>query len=210
LDAASTALAGRALIPHSSATGEPLTIHDIVALLPEVARSFDLHVDYDEEFLSWLFREVAAVDVLGTPVANLIRTPDGRVAGWYVYYLVPGGFARVLQAAVLGSNPGTVLDHLFWHAASNGAVAIGGRVESHLLAALFERHCVFHRSSFSSFVLVHSKRADVLSVLGCGRALLTRLDGESWMGHRILWRNDRPMRRDRHRASVSTALAQDI
>src|SRR5439155_8277202 len=52
LDAASIALAGHSLIPHSSAIGEPLTIHDIVALLPDVARAFDLHVDYDEEFLS--------------------------------------------------------------------------------------------------------------------------------------------------------------
>jgi GNAT superfamily N-acetyltransferase len=212
VDAASRILGRHALAPPRTQEDEPLTIEAMVGLLSEVARAFSLHPDYDEAFLDWLFREVAVVDVFGTPVRNLVRAPDGQVAGWYVYYLVPGGFATVLQVVALGSDPGMVLDHLFWHAASGGAVAIGGRVESHLLAALFARRCIFHRSSFSSFVLVHSKRLEVLAALGCGRVLLTRLDGESWMGHQTLWRGDRSIskRQERHSESVSPRRHQRV
>lgn len=190
LDVATTSLAKRFQAPASPSDAQALTPQDILGLLPDVDRAFDLRIDYDEAFLGWLFRELPVVDVLGLPVARLVRVPDGTVAGWYVYYLQPGGFARVLQVATLGSDPGVVLDDLFSDAARGGAVAIGGRVENHLFPALLKRRCVFHRASFDSFVLVHSRRPDLLGSIGCGRSLLSRLDGESWMGYRILWRED--------------------
>ena len=157
--------------------------------LERVAPRFELYPNYDEEFLTWLFRELAAVDVRGTPVKNLVRAPNGQAVGWYVYYLAPGGIAETLQVAAPDGHLGMVLDHLFWHAARGGAVTLRGRVEPALLGPLSQRRVIFR---LSNWVLVHSRQVEVLAALGCGRAFLTRLDGEWWMGHHVLWRRNRP------------------
>jgi len=130
---------------------------------------------------------VAAVEVRGTPFWNLVRGSDGRPVGWYVYYLARGGIAQTLQIAAPRGDVGLVFDDLSWHAASRGAVALSGRVESALLPALLERR--IHLGG-SNWALAHSKRPDVLAAVGLGGALLTRLDGEWWMGHHLLWRGD--------------------
>jgi hypothetical protein len=42
---------------------------------------------------------------------------------------------------------------------------------------------VFH--SAASLALIHSRNIDLLHAVQSGRALLTRLDGEWWMGHHL-------------------------
>ena len=69
------------------------------------------------------------MDVRGVPVRHLVYDRGGRVAGWYIYYLAPGGVAQVLQVAAPDRDPDLVLDHLFWHAARGGAAAVQGRLE---------------------------------------------------------------------------------
>jgi hypothetical protein len=49
--------------------------------------------DYSEEFLRWVFDEMASVRTRGTLVRCLARDED-RVLGWYVTYCKPGGFGR--------------------------------------------------------------------------------------------------------------------
>lgn len=167
-----------------AATAEPLTVEALLTELNRAGRLLRLHPDYDAEYLNWLFAELAVVDVRGTPVRHLVRDARGRVAGWYVYYLLPGGIAQVLQVAAPGGDAELVLDQLCWHAARGGAVAVQGRLEPALVGLLRGHRCLLRRADWA---LVHCADSSILGLLGSPAALLTRLDGEWWMGHHVLW-----------------------
>jgi len=166
-----------------TADAEPLTVDALLEQLCDVGRTLRLHPDYDAGYLHWLFQELEAVDVRGVPVRHLVYDHSGRVAGWYIYYLLAGGVAQVLQIAARNGDPDLVLDHLFWHAARGGAAAVQGRVEPDLFGSLRSRRCLLSRTAWA---LVYCED-DVMGLLGSAKALLTRLEGEWWMGHHLLW-----------------------
>jgi hypothetical protein len=112
-----------------------------------------------------------------------VRARNGSVHGWYVYYLPPGGIAQVIQVVADEREVGDVLDHLLHDARSRGASGIQGRVEAHLRAPLSRRRAAFHASGF--LALLHSRDAGILHAIQSGWALLTRLEGEWWMGHHL-------------------------
>ena len=72
-----------------------------------------------------------------------------------------------------------VLQNLFQHAWRQGAVAVQGRLEHSLVAALSRQYCVFRY--FGPLCLIHSKDTGILSSVFSGQGLLTRLEGEWWM-----------------------------
>jgi hypothetical protein len=158
---------------------EPLTPRALLEHAPRVMASFRCYADYDESFLDWLFKEMAEVKTRGTLVRSLVRNDRGQVVGWYVYYL-HDGVSQVMQVAATRGAVEDVLDHLLYHAYQNGSAAVSGRVEPQLLGALAARRCIF---SFDGGALIHSKVPGGLGVLLSSQCLLTRLDGESWMGH---------------------------
>jgi hypothetical protein len=167
-----------------AAIGEPLTPSILLENLDALGDGIRLRVAYEGRFLRWLFEELARVTTRGTPVARLVRDrPDGQVLGWYVYYLLPSGSCDVLQVAGRDSDVDAVLDHLLHDAWSNGAAAVEGRLEPRLVDPLAHRHCVMR---YSGGALVHSREPEILGALASGRSLLTRLDGEWWMGHSVL------------------------
>jgi GNAT superfamily N-acetyltransferase len=188
LDAAAPLLVGRRakLAPERpDAEATPLTVEALLEQMGRARRSLRLHPDYDAEYLHWLFSELEAVYVRGMPVRHLVHDRRGRVIGWYIYYLAPGGIAQVLQVAAPGAKPDLVLDHLLWHAARGGAAAVQGRVEPVLFGSLRGRRCILSQSQVA---LLHCEDYNVLGLLGSAKSMLTRLDGEWWMGHHLLWR----------------------
>jgi hypothetical protein len=159
-------------------TSEPLTPAGLVQHLPVVAQGLRLHLDYDEAYVTWLFRELGVIRGFGTPVARLVRDGRGRVLGWYIYYLAAHGISRVLQIVAADRRVGLVVDHLFTHAWANGAAAVVGRVEPRLLEPLGARHCLFR---YAGGALAHSREPEILDAVASGRSLLTRLDSEWWI-----------------------------
>jgi hypothetical protein len=150
------------------------------------ARPYRLHPSYDGAAgTEWLLSQVARVEQRGELVARLVRAEDGRVRGWFAYYHRPGGIGQALTVAAAGNDVGDVLDALLADARERGAVAVQGRVEPHLLEHLSGRRAVFHKSGY--LPLIHSPRPEILHAIHSGRALLTRLDGEWWMGHHLLY-----------------------
>jgi hypothetical protein len=173
-------------IADPTTTREELTAEALVAQLNDAARVLRMYPDYDVPFLNWLFRELDAVSVRGRSVRRLVRSENGRVAGWYIYFLARRGIAQVIQiAAAQGGDLGVVLDDLLAHAKRGGAAAVRGRIEPALQAVLPGRRCILSRTDWA---LVHSREPAVLALLGSADALLTRLEGEWWMGHHLLWR----------------------
>jgi hypothetical protein len=163
--------------------GEELTPALLAAQLPDAIGPARLYPDYDEVFAGWLLREMTEVRSHGSLVARLVRDPGGQVAGWYVYYLRPGGISQVMQVAAGDRNVGAVLDHLFHDAEAAGAAALQGRLEPRLQAPLAARRALLHFSGY--LPLVHARDSEVLAAIGSVRSLFTRMEGEWWMGHHL-------------------------
>ena len=163
---------------------EELTPQALLEHLPSVSQHRSLHPDYDEQFLAWLFREMAAVRSRGDLVKRLIRDRKDRVLGWYVAYLQRRGLSHVLQIAAKERDAAAVLDHLFYDAQTAGVAVLAGQLEPSLFEPLSQpwRRCFLH---LSANFLVHSRNPEVLNPILLGQAMITRMDGERWMGHHL-------------------------
>jgi hypothetical protein len=186
VDAAGSVVARKALrVEPPASTTEPLTPEGMGAHVDAVAKPYRLRPAYDDaRGTAWLLEQIARVEPRGELVARLVCAADGRVQGWFVYYHRPGGIGQTLEIAGAGNDVGDVLDALLADAHGRGAVALQGRVEPHLLDRLPERRALFHKSGY--LPLIHSPRPELLHAIHSGRALLTRLAGEWWMGHHLL------------------------
>jgi hypothetical protein len=167
--------------PEDADPATELSAEAFLRQLPEVLGDARLHLDYDEAFLGWLFSEMAAVRERGELVRRCV-TRNGRLAGWYVAYLEPGGVGQVMQVAAAKGALERVLDELFAEAWRAGAAALEGRLETNLFEPLSRRRCVIRPGER---VLVHSANPEVQAAVGNGQTFLTRLDGEWWMGHHL-------------------------
>jgi hypothetical protein len=89
-----------------------------------------------------------------------------------------------LQIAAKERDAPAVLDHLFHDAQHAGVAALAGQLEPFLFEALSERwrRCFLH---LSGNFLVHSRNLEVLNPILTGQAMITRMDGERWMGHHL-------------------------
>jgi hypothetical protein len=165
--------------PVPTAVAEELTPGTMLENLPSVMRSFRCHPDYTEAFLSWAFFEMEQVAVRGRLIRSLVRDDRGEFLGWYVYYLKPGGVSWVIQVAARRGKVDTVIDHLFHHAYTNGAGAVQGRAEPHLMEALSRRRCLLRYQGGS---MIHTRDSSLLAAVLSRDCFLTYLEGEWWMG----------------------------
>ena len=158
---------------------EGLTPRAVLEHQPEVLGDARLRVDYDETFLEWLFREMAAVRTRGTLRRRLLRR-NGDLLGWYVAYLKPRGLSEVVDITAKKGELGVVLDCLFAEGWRCGAAALEGRLDPGLYESVSSRRCLLR---YGTWALFHSRDPDALAAISLGSSALTRLDGEWWMGH---------------------------
>jgi GNAT superfamily N-acetyltransferase len=176
------ALAGRVrpLEPRDpEGTRAPLAVDDLRELVGTLGARVRLHPDYDAAFLRWVSAELDALRHLGRVTARRVSDERGRLQGWFLYLLVPGGVAQVLQVGVTGDGE-AVIDHLLRQAWSDGAAGVLGRLEPALTGVLDRPGVVLRRSARA---LVHSSDPELLALLGSPRALLSHLDGEWLVSH---------------------------
>jgi hypothetical protein len=150
-----------------------------LACVPEFAAGM-VRVEYDHRTFEWQLeraRRRKAVNNLHTAV---IRNKESIVIGWYLYSLEPDGMADVLQIAAKPSSIHLVLDHLFYRAWRQGATAVTGRLEPRFLQALSDKYCLFHRRG--PWMLVSSKKPEVVRAFQVGDAFFSRFDGEWCLG----------------------------
>ncbi len=174
-------------------TGEPLDATRLLECAGAYATAYRLRPSYEPRSLSWLLEQARRKTCFGTFKGVMLRDPDGHPAGWYGYYLHPGKTAQVLTLGICGARAGKVLDHLFWDAWREGAVAISGRMEPAYLSELSDKQCVFKREF--GWTLMHARRPEILQAVDCGGAWLSRLDGEWWMRFPELGQTFFPSRR---------------
>jgi hypothetical protein len=110
----------------------------------------------------------------------VVKGVKGDVVGWYLYYLNPGKVGEVLQIVAKDHSIREVLHHLFYHAWQQGMVAITGRLNPRFIQAFSDQYCIFHHRDL--WMLVHSRKPELLQAFCRGDAFFSRLEGE-WCLH---------------------------
>jgi hypothetical protein len=160
---------------------DDLTEQTVLAYLPEFVQSGSLRMDYDEPTLRWVLKRARQRRPRDAFRAAVIRN-EQRTIGWYVFQVdASSRIADVLQIVADPRAIGDVLDHLFYRAAEQGAVAVTGRLEPRFLQALSDKYCILHRRG--PWVLLSAKRAELLRSFESGEAVFSRLDGEWCLGY---------------------------
>lgn len=132
--------------------------------------------EYDQNALNWIFDFIAKRKVFGELRKAAVHNKEGKLVGWYIYSLNPGGVGEVLQIGAESPAVGTVLDHLFYDAWKRGLIGIHGRMEPQFMQDLTSKGCFFFRHG--SWTLAHSAKPELLAPFHSGSAFFSRLDGE--------------------------------
>jgi hypothetical protein len=154
---------------------EELSAETVVAYAQNLYRDATLWVEYDDRTFQWLL-DRATNRRTGGRVLKVAFRRNLNIVGWYVCHLDPTGHAQVVQLAATSSSVNDVLDHLFYHAWRNGAVAVGGRLDPRFLQVLSDKYCLFHRRG--PWLLVKARKPELLSSFQAGKAAFSPLDGE--------------------------------
>jgi hypothetical protein len=133
---------------------------------------------YTGDTFAWLLDHASQQELHGVLQKGVVRDIKGEVAGWFLYYVKPGGVAQVLQVSSKPKAAGYVLRHLFHHAWQRGAVAVSGQADPAMTFELGKVLCTF---TWSGGVVIHSRNHEILDAIRRGKAELTRLEGEWWM-----------------------------
>lgn len=157
---------------------EELDARSLHGALTEHTSRYALRPLYDLPSLEWLLEQVAAKKRHGRLQARMLRDANGKVAGWFLYYLDPG-VSRVIQVAARPDRVRPVLEHLFHDATERGSVALEGRMDTRFAAELGHMQCFFRNCG--ELTLLHSRDPALLAPLLSGNAFFTRLEGEWWL-----------------------------
>lgn len=168
---------------------EPLTPESLLESFDHVTRGTRLRGAYDLTYLEWLCEQLARVDsyelfwledVRGATLAERVLK-SGEPLGWYVCQLSTGGRCHVLQLAASERGAPTVIAQLMHRAFRQGAIAVSGRVEGHLVAPLLHQRGLLLRFTPAGRRLIHARDTRIVNAVLTGDAFLTKLDGEWWV-----------------------------
>ncbi len=157
---------------------EPLTPADFIAAIESVHARTRLRPRYGEDYLVWLFAQMASIRDQGVFEPTLVTTAAGDVAGWWIGYLRPGRTSRVFALDGADRHLGGVVDQLFARADEAGVGALVGRLEPRLRAPLATRGTLVHNGG--SLQMVHAADPTLRDDALLGRLAFSRLEGENW------------------------------
>lgn len=162
--------------------GEDLREDIFLSYRPEAADAGSLRPTYDSRTFRWIIDKASRKGRRGDFYKVAVRSCRGELAGWYLYCANAEGLGEVIQIVATSQGIHDVLDHLFYHAWSQGLVALSGRLEPRFMQALSDKYCIFHRRG--PWVLVHSKWPELRTAILESKAFLSRLEGEWCLGFR--------------------------
>jgi hypothetical protein len=159
---------------------EQLDCESLAICLSEAGCRQTLRPEHSIRSLRWLLQRAGQLHRNGRLQKVLLKTSKKEIVGWYIYYANREGLSDVIQLHAKSNYSHDVLDHLIFHAREQGAMALTGRMEPSMMQAFSDRHCVFHCGP--QWVLVHSRRPELVNAFNSGNAGFSRLDGE-WCLH---------------------------
>ena len=159
---------------------EPLRLPEHLPELDRVFATWDLSPEYDSETLSWLRAHLSRKSHYGALEQVLVRDRVGEVVGWFLYCRNAGGVAQVAQLGCRAADYPRVISQLAHHARRRRVVALAGRLDPPALGALAACGATFTRQG--PWMLLRSPHPEVLDAVQRGGALISRLEGEWWLG----------------------------
>jgi hypothetical protein len=154
-----------------------LDAETLLNCLPRFRDGYSLWPEYDAHSLNWLLSFMARMKGHGEGLRKrALRDDAGKIVGWYIFYLSPGGFAEVAQIGGAKNRIKEILDHLFHDAWTLGHIAVHGTTDRRLMDHFSERDCFF--TCRGGWTLAHARNPKFLDLLNAGEAFLSRLDGE--------------------------------
>jgi hypothetical protein len=175
---ASRALSHRFGKPEASLQATNLDQETLLTGITQFPFGYALRPDYRPGSLRWLLEKADQLAHPGELRKIALRDADGELVGWYIYELGADGMGEVLQVVGRKKSFGDALNHLFYDAWRNGAIALSGRLDPRFAQEFSDRHCFFNCDG--PWTLTHSRKPDVLQAIYQGDMFLTRLEGE-WL-----------------------------
>lgn len=166
--------------PLPEGAAEELQEQTLLECLSNFSDDWLLRPHYNAHSLRWLLALLAQKRQYGRLRKVLVRNPAREIIGWYLYYANPGGTGETVQVGAKRNSIPQVLDHLFYDAWRQGLVALTGRADPQFMPAYTAKHCLL--SCGAPWMLLHSRRPELLEAVDRGKAFLTRLEGEWWIG----------------------------
>lgn len=133
---------------------------------------------YSASQLAWLLTHVGRKFGRDQLRVVALRDVDGGWRGWYAYAGARGATGEVVHVAARPNQYSVVIDHLIAHARSHGLVAIRGRLDPRHARDI---RLVSQIDRDGPWVVVFTRRPDLLAALHRPDASLSRLDGEWWL-----------------------------
>lgn len=157
-------------------TTEDLPLDTVAARFPVLSADRALRPDYDERSLAWLLGVAQQNEPRRVLRRRLVRDPRGDVAGWFIYFVEPGGVSDVLQLVARKGAADAVVHLLVADAWRCGAAMLSGRLEPRIVREMSVQHCYFRQ--VGHWTLAHAREPEVLATILRGDAFLSRLEGE--------------------------------
>jgi len=156
--------------------GAELDVETLHQCLLDFRDGYSMWADDDVGSLQWLLDFMNRGTVRGRLRQVLLRDDKGKVSGWYIYYLKPGGIGEVVQVGSSKRSTKDVIDHLFHDAFQQGVIGLHGVVDRRRMADFSDKGCLF--TCRGGWNVAFSRNREILDVLERGDAFITRLDGE--------------------------------
>ena len=154
-------------------TTRSLSISELAEVISTAASRFALAPVYDATHLRWLADYITRHSDRGALEMRAV-VDGGRVMGWFVVQLDPGGAATVLQIGALEAPLSVVVRELLRRCTAAGAAYIEGRLDPDVLHAFGGQ--MFCRQP--GWKLAAARDRDLLFAIAAGDAFLSPLDGD--------------------------------
>jgi|SRR5579872_511731 len=161
--------------PESGLRAVELDAATLLQCLHEFRNGYSLWCEYDLSTLQWLLAFMQRRAARGVLRKILLRDDDGKIVGWYIYYVRPGSIGEVVQLSGRPNSTKAILDHLFQDAMQQGVIGLHGLVEMRRMADFSDKHCFF--TCRGGWTMARSSYPELMDYLDRD-AFFTRLDGE--------------------------------
>ncbi len=161
---------------------EELTPKNFIEAIAALAPEYKITPSYDEQSAAWMLEHLARRTAMGALQKTLIRSKDGSILGWTIWYALPNDTCHVAAVVARRGAETDVVGHLFRAATQAGGTVLAGRLEPRLMRELGANVALISRSH--TWMMIHSGDDEVLTTIQDGDALMTRLEGEWWVPYR--------------------------
>jgi len=143
------------------------------------SEQFTLRPEYTVRDLEWIAAALRRQQYHGAFQEACIRSPEGDLLGWYMYFVRKSGSSEVVQVCARPETMSVVLDSLLFSSWSKGCVDLAGRLDPLFMKTFSEKSCLFSPGRY--WMLVHSRKPEILNAIHRADAFLTRLEGDLWL-----------------------------